>query len=77
MEKKIFGFIFILCLLLQSEHCSLQELRRKNHTVVERQRRIEQKGLFDKLVDLLKVDPKTPKLHLLTMVSSLSLWYEI
>lgn len=36
---------------------------------MERQRRSEQKGLFDKLVNLLNVDPKTPRLHLLTMVS--------
>lgn len=53
-----------------SERCSLLELRRKNHTVVERLRRSEQKGLFDKLVNLLNVDPKTPRLHLLTMASN-------
>lgn len=38
--------------------------------MVERQRRSEQKGLFDKLVNLLNADPKTPRLHLLTMVSA-------
>lgn len=45
------------------------ELRRKNHNVVERQRRSEQRDLFDKLQYLLRADPKTPRLQLLTMVS--------
>lgn len=63
------NFELILFSFLQREPCSLQELRRKNHNVVERLRRSEQRGLFDKLVDLFNVDPKTPRLHLLTMVS--------
>ncbi|KAL7389187.1 hypothetical protein ABVT39_028064 [Epinephelus coioides] len=40
--------------------------RRKNHTVLERQRRTEQRVLFDKLQTILRSDPRTPRLRLLS-----------
>ncbi|XP_029281313.1 MAX gene-associated protein isoform X3 [Cottoperca gobio] len=41
--------------------------RRKNHTVLERQRRSEQRVLFDKLQTVLKSDPRAPRLRLLSL----------
>ncbi|XP_068565092.1 uncharacterized protein magl [Cebidichthys violaceus] len=41
--------------------------RRKNHTVLERQRRSEQRTLFDKLQTVLKSDPRAPRLHILSL----------
>ncbi|XP_054475035.1 MAX gene-associated protein-like [Anoplopoma fimbria] len=41
--------------------------RRKNHTVLERQRRSEQRTLFDKLQTVLKSDPRAPRLRLLSL----------
>lgn len=46
--------------------------RRKNHTVLERQRRSEQRNLFDKLQTVLQSDPRAPRLRLLSLVSSKS-----
>lgn len=45
--------------------------RRTNHTVLERQRRSEQRTLFDKLQSVLPSDPRAPRLRLLTLVSAL------
>nr|XP_046229084.1 MAX gene-associated protein [Scatophagus argus]XP_046229085.1 MAX gene-associated protein [Scatophagus argus] len=41
--------------------------RRKNHTVLERQRRSELRNLFDKLQTILQSDPKAPRLRLLSL----------
>ncbi|XP_039980782.1 MAX gene-associated protein isoform X2 [Xiphias gladius] len=41
--------------------------RRKNHTVLERQRRSEQRNLFDKLQTVLQSDPRAPRLRLLSL----------
>ncbi|XP_023285958.1 MAX gene-associated protein-like [Seriola lalandi dorsalis] len=41
--------------------------RRKNHTVLERQRRSEQRDLFDKLQTVLRSDPRAPRLRLLSL----------
>ncbi|KAL6095587.1 uncharacterized protein ACO6RY_09483 [Pungitius sinensis] len=41
--------------------------RRTNHTVLERQRRCEQRTLFDKLQTVLQSDPRAPRLRLLTL----------
>ncbi|XP_045917038.1 MAX gene-associated protein isoform X3 [Micropterus dolomieu] len=41
--------------------------RRKNHTVLERQRRSEQRTLFDKLQTVLQSDPRAPRLRLLSL----------
>lgn len=51
---------------------SKDKKRRTNHTVLERQRRSEQRHLFDKLQTVLKSDPKAPRLRLLSLVSSTS-----
>lgn len=45
--------------------------RRKNHTALERQRRSEQRTLFDKLQTILESDPRAPRLRLLSLVSSI------
>ncbi|XP_047430369.1 MAX gene-associated protein [Mugil cephalus] len=41
--------------------------RRKNHTALERQRRSEQKLLFDRLQTILQCDSRTPRSHLLSL----------
>ncbi|XP_042369632.1 mucin-5AC-like, partial [Plectropomus leopardus] len=41
--------------------------RRRNHTVLERQRRTEQRALFDKLQHVLQSDPRAPRLRLLSL----------
>lgn len=46
------------------------ERRRRNHTVLERQRRSEQRTLFDRLQVVLQSDPRAPRLRLLALVSS-------
>ena len=42
--------------------------RRRQHKVLERLRRMEQRDLFIKLQTLLRTDPKAPKLRLLSQV---------
>lgn len=49
---------------------SKMNMRRQNHTVVERQRRCEQRELFDKLQVILQSDPRAPRLRLLSLVSA-------
>lgn len=44
--------------------------RRETHTWVERLRRSELRELFDKLHTILQTNPKPPRLHLLSMVST-------
>lgn len=56
----------------EEEDESKDKKRRTNHTVLERQRRCEQRVLFDKLSAIMKCDPRVPRLRLLSMVSSLS-----
>ncbi|KAI3363786.1 hypothetical protein L3Q82_001394 [Scortum barcoo] len=46
---------------------SKDKKRRKNHTVLERQRRSEQRTLFDKLQTVLQSDPRAPRLRLLAL----------
>ncbi|XP_044026184.1 MAX gene-associated protein isoform X2 [Siniperca chuatsi] len=46
---------------------SKDKRRRKNHTVLERQRRSEQRTLFDKLQTVLQSDPRAPRLRLLAL----------
>lgn len=41
--------------------------RRRNHSVLEKQRRSEQRTLFDKLQVVLKTDPRAPRLRLLSL----------
>ncbi|XP_008303456.1 muscle M-line assembly protein unc-89-like, partial [Stegastes partitus] len=41
--------------------------KRKNHSVLERQRRSEQRFLFDKLQVVLQSDPRAPRLRLLSL----------
>ncbi|XP_035472963.2 MAX gene-associated protein isoform X1 [Scophthalmus maximus] len=41
--------------------------RRENHTALERQRRSDQRHLFDKLQKVLQSDPKAPRLHHLAL----------
>ncbi|KAM9339203.1 uncharacterized protein ABDE67_016858 [Symphorus nematophorus] len=54
--------------LIDIEHGDARDKRRrKNHTVLERQRRTEQRNLFDKLQSVLQADPKVPRLRLLSM----------
>lgn len=43
--------------------------KRTNHTALERQRRFAQRGLFNKLQNVLKSQPGASRHHLLTMVS--------
>ncbi|KAK2890338.1 MAX gene-associated protein isoform X2 [Channa argus] len=43
------------------------ETRRMNHVALERQRRSEQRTLFDKLQTVLKSDPRAPRLRLLSL----------
>ncbi|KAE8287025.1 hypothetical protein D5F01_LYC14983 [Larimichthys crocea] len=53
---------------MDNEHDeSKDKKRRTNHTVLERQRRSEQRHLFDKLQTVLKSDPKAPRLRLLSL----------
>ncbi|XP_035534606.1 MAX gene-associated protein-like isoform X2 [Morone saxatilis] len=48
---------------------SKDKRRRKNHSVLERQRRCEQKALFIKLQNVLKSDPRAPRLTLLSLAN--------
>lgn len=58
---------------MDDEHDQCKDKRRrKNHTVLERQRRSEQRILFDRLQIILKSDPRAPRLRLLSLVSSTS-----
>ncbi|XP_040920857.1 MAX gene-associated protein isoform X2 [Toxotes jaculatrix] len=50
-----------------TEHNESKDKRRKNHTVLERQRRSEQRDLFDKLQTVLHSDPRAPRLRLLSL----------
>ncbi|XP_031722107.1 MAX gene-associated protein isoform X2 [Anarrhichthys ocellatus] len=50
----------------KTEDCK-DNRRRKNHTVLERQRRCEQRTLFDKLQAVLTKDARAPRLHVLSM----------
>ncbi|XP_067429478.1 MAX gene-associated protein isoform X2 [Thunnus thynnus] len=53
---------------MDNEHdASGDKKRRKNHTVLERQRRSEQRILFDKLQIILDSDPRAPRLRLLSL----------
>lgn len=76
--KMLLVFIFISAVTpfqdqMDDEHDdSKVEMRRKNHTVLERQRRSEQRDLFDKLQAVLQSDPRTPRLRLLSLVSATS-----
>ncbi|XP_077949715.1 MAX gene-associated protein isoform X2 [Gasterosteus aculeatus] len=51
---------------LNAKECK-DNRRRTNHTVLERQRRSEQRTLFDKLQSVLPSDPRAPRLRLLTL----------
>ncbi|XP_034084533.1 MAX gene-associated protein isoform X1 [Gymnodraco acuticeps] len=51
----------------EEEDESKDKKRRTNHTVLERQRRCEQRVLFDKLSAIMKCDPRVPRLRLLSM----------
>ncbi|XP_071334903.1 MAX gene-associated protein isoform X4 [Trachinotus anak] len=54
--------------LMDNEHDeSKDRKRRKNHTVLERQRRSEQRDLFNKLQTVLQSDPRAPRLCLLSL----------
>lgn len=57
---------------MKDEHDPITKMRRRNHTRIERQRRSEQRNLFDRLQFVLQSDPKTPRLHLLSQVSGKS-----
>ncbi|KAK2856449.1 hypothetical protein Q5P01_005184 [Channa striata] len=53
---------------LDNEHDECKgETRRMNHVALERQRRSEQRTLFDKLQTVLKSDPRAPRLRLLSL----------
>ncbi|KAM7395685.1 hypothetical protein PAMA_007111 [Pampus argenteus] len=52
---------------LMDNGVSTDKKRRRNHTVLERQRRSEQRDLFDKLQTILDSDPKAPRLRLLSL----------
>ncbi|XP_074471809.1 uncharacterized protein mgab isoform X2 [Sebastes fasciatus] len=53
---------------MDDEHDQCKDKRRrKNHTVLERQRRSEQRILFDRLQIILKSDPRAPRLRLLSL----------
>ncbi|XP_034756130.1 MAX gene-associated protein [Etheostoma cragini] len=49
------------------EHESKNNRRRNNHTKLERQRRSEQRILFDRLQVVLRSDPRAPRLRLLSL----------
>ncbi|KAK5853185.1 hypothetical protein PBY51_006996 [Eleginops maclovinus] len=51
----------------KEEHESKDKKRRSNHTVLERQRRCEQRVLFEKLSAIVKCDPRVPRLRLLSL----------
>lgn len=50
--------------------------RRETHTWVERRRRSELRELFDNLHTILQINPKPPRLHLLSMVSTIFFLYQ-
>ncbi|XP_070705705.1 uncharacterized protein magl [Pempheris klunzingeri] len=53
---------------MYDEHAESKAVRRrKNHSVLERQRRSEQRDLFDRLQTVLKSDPRAPRLRLLSL----------
>lgn len=43
---------------------------RRTHSILEKQRRCEQRVLFDRLQSLLKLDHRSSRLHVLEVVSS-------
>uniref|UniRef100_A0A8C9ZJ68 BHLH domain-containing protein n=2 Tax=Sander lucioperca TaxID=283035 RepID=A0A8C9ZJ68_SANLU len=52
---------------MDSEHECKNNRRRNNHTKLERQRRSEQRILFDRLQVVLRSDPRAPRLRLLSL----------
>lgn len=66
-------YSFLIFISFQEENNFLKSNRkRRKHTKLERLRRCEQRALFEKLKTVLNSHPKTPKYHLLSLVSSLS-----
>ncbi|XP_022050114.2 MAX gene-associated protein [Acanthochromis polyacanthus] len=64
------GFGPVRAVTVQDQHEeSINRKKRKNHSVLERQRRSELRFLFDKLQIVLQIDPSTPRLQLLSLAN--------